>query len=334
MDAKEYVDRLRDEMTNQKNPSFSAEYIEKCCGYAKRLLDQKLPVLFDRQHIESALRLRGIQQDYYHEFYIPKSNGNRVIVAPSRPLKVRQQWIYRNILLNQQCSEYAHGFVSGHSIVSNATLHIGYLYTLCIDIVDFFPSINRERINAVFKDMGYSDSASDKLGSLCSHSNVLPQGAPTSPYLSNIICRKLDEELGALAKEYGCIFSRYADDMTFSANHEIMKILPYVENILLKHGFLLNRNKCRAYGPLQPKHITGLVVQESVHVPKAYKRQLRQEIYFCKKFGVTTHLENIHATKRIHFKEYLYGKAYFIKMVEPKLGQYFLDELSVIEWQE
>lgn len=332
MDTGAYVNQLKQAMQNYSERHFTDEYIKKCCEYAAKLLENNLPVLFDSQHISLVLRLRGIKQDHYHEFHIPKSSGLRVIVAPSRPLKTRQQWIYKNILLKQPVSEYAHGFVQERSIVSNAKLHIGFQYTICIDILNFFPSISQEQISAVFKDIGYSDSASEKLGDLCSHANYLPQGAPTSPYLSNIICRKMDAQLGMLANQNGAVFSRYADDITFSANHDITQILPEIEEVLHQFGFFLNTSKCRIYGPLQPKHITGLVVQQEVHIPKSYKRQLRQEIYFCKKHGVTAHLENTNAIKKVHFKEYLYGKAYYIKMVEPEMGQYFLDELGKVEW--
>lgn len=332
MTQKEYVDRLRREMRSYKKASFSDEYIERCCSYAINLLEQDLPALFNGQHVESVLLLKRIRQGCYHEFYIPKSNGRRTILAPSRSLKARQQWIYKNILSKQWVSDYAQGFIARRSIVSNARLHIGYQYTLCVDIADFFPSIKSEQVKKIFNEMGYSGSAADKLTELCTYSGVLPQGAPTSPCLSNLVCRKLDGELADLARQFDCVFSRYADDITFSANHEVLQILSPVQEALQKHQFHLNVDKCRVYGPAQPKHITGLVVQNEVHVPKTFKRKLKQEIYYCKKFGVSAHLENTDVTKWVHYKEHLYGKAYFVKMVEPEIGRFFLKELSDIAW--
>ena len=321
-------------MSQQIDLKFSEEYMNYCCSYAEKLLQSDLPVLFDGNHIKNVLQLKRIKEDCYHEFPIPKMDGVRLISAPSRPLKIRQQWIYKNILQKHPCSQYAHGFIRDRSIVTNAAVHAGFRYTVCVDISDFFPSISQEQIGSVFNKMGYSESASSKLGELCSHKAILPQGAPTSPCLSNIICCRLDDELYNLATANQCVFTRYADDITFSSNEDITQIASQIQRILLRHEFSLNETKCRVYGPSQPKHITGLVVQDTAHVPKAYKRHLRQELYFCKKFGVTVHLENIQATKRIHYREHLYGKAYFIKMVEPELGMRFLDELDAIEWPD
>ncbi len=333
MEETEYTHRLRLAMEASADPVFSTEYIDMCCGYASKLLERNLPVLFDSAHVRKVLRMGGVSQEY-HSFFVPKSQGKREIMAPGRPLKARQQWIYKNILGKQPVSPYAHGFIKERSIVSNAAQHAGQQYALCMDISDFFPSIKDKQVVSVFQDMGYSRSASEELARLCCHDGALPQGAPTSPCISNIVCRSMDEELSSLAEARHCAFTRYADDITFSADQKLDCLVPQVEKVLRRNGFSANREKCRLYGPGQPKHITGLVVQEHVHIPKQYKRALRKEIYYCQKYGVTAHLKNVRAEKEIHYMEHLYGKAYYIKMVEPQLGQRFLEELSKIDWPE
>jgi len=189
-------------------------------------------------------------------------------------------------------------------------------------------------IESVFKGFGYSHSAAQKLASLCCYNGALPQGAPTSPYLSNIIFRELDKQIAGWADCCNAVYSRYADDITISSNEDVSHLVYILQQILLNAGFSLNLSKTRYFAPEQPKRITGLIVQNSVHVPKRFKRKLRQEIYYCKKFGVSTHLGNVNADKRAHFKEYMYGKANYIKMIEPDTGYKLLEELSEIEWLE
>lgn len=334
MEMIDYVNRLRLAMVTSEYPRFSDAYIEQCCAYAEDLLSKGLPVLFDRQHVLRVLGMAAPRICDYHEFTIPKHDGVRIITAPSRRLKLRQQWIYQHILVRQETSPYSHGFVPQRSIVTNASLHIGYAYTYCADITDFFPSISRGQVLPVFREMGYSGSAAGALSDLCCYRGALPQGAPTSPYLSNVICRDLDQALSTMAERFRGVFTRYADDITISTEEEQPRLLTMLEEILRAHGFSIHRGKCRVYGPGQPKRITGLTVQDRVTVPKAFKRSLRQEIHYCQKLGVAAHLENTKAARWIHYREHLYGKAYYVKMVEPELGAYFLEELSKVNWPE
>ena len=332
--AQDYVNRLRQAMASSP-AQFPSDYIALCCAYAENLLKRRLPVLFDREHIRTVLGMSGARPCDYHAFSIPKRDGgSRVITAPSRKLKLRQQWIYRNLLIPAPPAPHVHGFVPKRSIVTNASRHIGYPYTLCVDIEDFFPSIRQEQVFQVFREMGYSASAAGSLSDLCCCAGVLPQGAPTSPQLSNLVCRSLDGDLAAMAERFQCVYTRYADDISISSETALPQLPVQLERILAAHGFSVNRGKCRLYGPGQPKHITGLVVQDRVRVPKAFKRKLRQEIHYCRTLGVTPHLENTEPARSIHYREHLYGKAYFVKMVEPELGARFLEELSQVHWPE
>jgi hypothetical protein len=135
-----------------------------------------------------------------------------------------------------------------------------------------------------------------------------------------------------LCLSFGACYTRYADDITVSCDVDIAPIFKKLERIVNLHGFQLNHEKTRFFGYSKPKFITGLVVGEDIRVQKRFKRRLKQDIYFCKKFGVTTHLENSNADHFINYREHLYGKAYYIKMVEPEVGERFIVELDKIAW--
>ncbi len=325
-----YIARLR---ANLEDRRYNRREIDRCVQYARRLHGADLPILFDRSHIDRVFRLNQIKPNEYHVFYIPQKNKIREITAPSRSLKIRQRWILKHILSKLRVSPYAHGFEEDRSILTNALVHVNHDYALCLDIEDFFPSIPRGLVIRVFRDAGYSNSAARGLSELCCYCGVLPQGAPTSPRLANLIFKEIDERLAALSAEYGAVYSRYADDLTFSADNAVYPMLREISSLLRQKGFQLNQDKIRFFGPGQPKRITGLIVQNnSVRVPKQYKRTLKQEIYYCQKYGVLAHLENTKAEKMINFREYLYGKAYYVHMIEPERGECFLRELDKIQW--
>lgn len=330
MDKSDYLHRLRVNMMDK----YDNAYIDKCICYAESLLSRNLPVIFDANHIYCILQLSHIDLDCYNEFDIKRRNGTtRKISAPSRPLKYRQRWILDEILSKIEVMPCCEGFTKGHSIVTNARKHIGYAETLSVDIKDFFPSIKEEQIIEVFQEIGYTQEVAVALSSLCCHEGCLPQGAPTSPQLSNLICKSLDRDFMEFSKRYGLVYSRYADDITLSGNDDLKSTIPRLQEIIKNHGFRTNDRKTRLYTGKHRKIVTGLIVKENgLRVPREYKRKLRQEIYYCKKFGVTQHLRNTNASKAVNFKEFLYGKAYYIKMVEPSTGEKFLKQLDEIEW--
>ena len=130
----------------------------------------------------------------------------------------------------------------------------------------------------------------------------------------------------------GCQYSRYADDITLSGNAPLNSAIEKLTQILSQFGFEVNTEKTRLFDEHQVKHVTGLIVSDQVRIPKRFKRALKQEIYYCKKFGGFRHLEHINASKSVNFQEHLYGKIYFVNMVEPKLGQQLLQQANDIVW--
>lgn len=310
--------------------------------YNARLLDNNVPIIYNLRHLRQLLnihksaqeRLFGIKRnESYREFQISKkSGGTRKIEAPSDELKLIQLWIKENILDKFSVSQYAKGFKKGVSIYDNALPHVGKELLINIDLKDFFPSIGYKEIYKVFRYIGYTDSVSKLLTKLCTNANdVLPQGSPASPALSNLVSLKLDKRLGSLAKSIGADYTRYADDITFSGKKSIRKYESVIRKIISEEGYEINEEKYRIQYSFQRQEVTGLIVNDKVSVPQKYVAELDNAIYYCKKYGVVNHMKHIDC-ERGFYKEHLYGLAYFVKMVDAEKGLNYLMELNRIEW--
>jgi retron-type reverse transcriptase len=317
------------------------EYINRCMTYAIRLYNSNLPVIFDRKHLALLIGIDyyelniilNCEELHYTEINIAKKTGGiRKILSPSITLKYIQRWILDNILSKIKISEFATGFCKEKSIVTNALKHIGKECVINFDIKDFFPSINQDRVFRIFYYYGYTKDVSYTLSKLCTYAGFLPQGSPASPYISNIVCLKLDKRLSLLSNKYKCDYSRYADDITISGYYGINKLVEIIPEIIKDEGFEVNAKKTRIAFKYQRQEITGLIVNSGrITIPQKYKSKLNQEIYYCKKFGVSNHLNHIGCNKSF-FKEHIYGKAYFVNMIEPELGIKILSELDKIKW--
>ena len=201
------------------------DLIEIYIGYVERMLGAGLPVIFEFSHLA---RLLGRTPEYlasaincparhYRVFNIPKRNGGyREISAPYPALLECQQWINDNILVKIKPHSSAQGFIKNKSIINNATPHLSQPCLLKVDIKNFFPSISFRRVIKLFQNLGYPQNISFYLSSLCCLNEALPQGAATSPSLSNIVLRRLDNRLSGISKKSELNYTRYADDMTFS----------------------------------------------------------------------------------------------------------------------
>lgn len=231
----DYILKLKQRLLERE---YDDKFINRCCKYAEKLTNKNLPVFFDEEHIRRVLRTEGMSlKSSYHKFDLINNNKIRTIFAPSKKLKARQRWILENILNRIKVSKCVHGFELNRSIKTNAELHANHDYVICMDIKDFFPSITQEKVYSVFKNVGYTSRAAQELAKLCCFNGVLPQGAPTSPKLANIICKKMDFEIQRYAKANNITYSRYADDLTFSSNIEmqelVAKITAIVKNTIL-----------------------------------------------------------------------------------------------------
>ena len=303
------------------------EQVKLLLEYASVLLSNDVPIIFEFNHLAC---LFGVQPfnlarivfdttSSYRVFTIPKrSGGERCIVSPYPSLAICQKWIQENILKKIYVSDCAYAYVNGKSIIDNATIHVESDELLKLDIVDYFGSINENEVTTVFKNQGYTRLVSKYLASLCCYKEALPQGACTSPILSNIIAVSLDKRLVALAKKLGLKYTRYADDMAFSGKKIPRNLAKYVATIIEDEGFQINKKKTVLKTKGQKKIITGICITGSkIRVSKAYRRKFRQDIHFLSINGIA----EFNGSRQLYDPVYLdrmIGKAHFILAVEPK----------------
>ena len=317
-------------------------------SYVLNLNRDSFPIIFDVNQIKHLFDL--LEVDILEEFMeknidkytkIKKSGSLREVHKPSYKLKKIQKWILKKMLYQIQLPDCVHGFIKGKSILSNAKAHVhdSPFWIHNIDIKDFFPSIDVKRVKKVFLDFGYSDEVSDYLSQLCTFNGELVQGFPTSPMLANIIFKDIDYIILNIVKKYNIVYTRYADDLTFSGpvgyNYikKISSIHSSVEYVINDSGFKLNKLKTRTIKGNKPKVITGLIVSETgVSVPKKYIKLLDKELYYCKKYGVSDHLKYNGLITIANYKGYLIGLARFIYMIEKDVGSNLLKEINQLDW--
>lgn len=317
-------------------PEKTAEYL----AYIKPLLKQDLPIIFDFEHL---CLLLGCQASYlasvvnankchYRSFDIPKrSGGRRIITAPYSTLLHCQRWIYQHILLKVPIHPSAHGFCYKKSIITNAKVHIGQNHFLKIDLEDFFPSIKINQVINVFKSLGYTQMVSFYLASICCYEDSLPQGAPTSPVLSNIIAKHMDNRLMKFARRFQFKYTRYADDLAFSGERITAKHLEYITGIIESCGFIINEDKTLLKQSKQRRIITGLsIAGEQIRLPREYKRNLKLEIHHILKNGWVLHMRN-RRIKNPDYQRVIVGKINFWLSVEPEneFAKRALEQLKV-----
>ncbi|MDG4945757.1 reverse transcriptase family protein [Weeksellaceae bacterium KMM 9713] len=294
----------------------------------------------------------------YQQFSIAKkSGGERIINAPHKDLKTILKVL--NFVLQQvlQPHHAATGFVPGKSIVDNAKLHVGKNYVYNIDLKDFFHSFDKKRVKSglIYSlkrvNISIEEPIAYLIACLCTHpleidgtiKTVLPQGSPTSPTLTNILCQRLDRRLSGLAKRFNATYSRYADDISFSSDHniyqeefldELNRIISVdnkfelkLDEIKLGPELKLNNKKTR----LQHKHgyrqeVTGLIVNDKVNVHRSYVKTIRTWLYQWERYGYKKAQANFkkdYMSDKGHIKSnnaelvnVLSGKLQFLKMVK------------------
>ena len=213
-----------------------------------------------------------------HEIDRP-GKAPRRIAEPDRVLKFVQRRILERVLEQMEIHPAAHGFVKGRSIFTNAEQHTQKAIVIALDARDFFPTITFKRVNGMFIKSGFAADTAGKLAGLCCFRGRLPQGAPTSPMISNLICRRLDGRLSGLLTKFGGTYTRYGDDMTFSGPEQILSLLPLCRRILAEEGFELAPEKVRICRRGSRQTVTGLVVNDKVSVPRRVRRYIRAMVH-------------------------------------------------------
>lgn len=287
----------------------------------------------------SAKTLYGLSnslEKHYHTVYLPKSDGSkRKLSVPDLILKPVQKSIADNILIQYPISKYAKAYKPGSSIQKNARPHVGKKKILKLDIEGFFDHILYSRVkDTVFYEEKYSEAIRILLTMLCYYNDSLPQGAPTSPAITNIIMYDFDETVGAFCNEKNIAYTRYCDDMTFSGEFDEKEIISFVKNVLFKFGLHLNNRKTAVISASKRQVVTGIVVNEKMNVTKDYKKTIRQEIYYIKKFGLDEHLKRLGISDKQQYVLSLKGRIAFVLQTIPNNCEFieyknFLDSIRI-----
>ena len=293
-------------------------------GNVDLLNSKSLPIFHTAEDLADAMKMntadliwlcyqRGVTEvDHYSRFEIPKrSGGKRIISSPKPKMRIAQSFINDQILKKLQPSKHAYAFRPEISILDNAKMHLDQSVIVKMDIKDFFPSITFIRVRGYFEYLGYNPGIATILALLCTDAprvrvtfkgesqivamgpRSLPQGACTSPGLANLIASRLDNRLDSLSKKFSenWVYTRYADDLTFSTNAENSKdakignLISAVTNICADENFMINAKKTRIMRAPHRQSVTGLIVGERVRLPKSTIRKMRSLFHNIEKNG-------------------------------------------------
>ncbi|MBQ9761359.1 MAG: RNA-directed DNA polymerase [Clostridia bacterium] len=282
--------------------------IEKDLGYSSKTL----------------YALSNCLEKHYHTVYVPKSDGSkRKLSVPDLILKLVQKSISDNILTQYPISRYAKAYKPGSNIQKNARPHVGKKKILKLDIEGFFDHIMYSQVkDIVFYKEKYSEPIRILLTMLCYYHDSLPQGAPTSPAITNIIMYNFDEAVGAFCNAKNIAYTRYCDDMTFSGDFNEGEIINFVKNELSKLGLRLKKSKTALVPATKCQCVTGIVVNEKMNITKDYRKKIRQEMYFIRKFGLDGHLKKIGISNKEQYILSLNGRIAFVLQTIPNNDEF------------
>jgi RNA-directed DNA polymerase len=295
-------------------------------------------------------RAANARLSHYHRRWVRKAHGGwRLLEAPKPRLKRIQRWLLDEILAPIPPSEMAHGFVPGRGVRTFVAPHVGRAIVVRMDLEDFFASVSRARIVSLFRRVGYPRRVATALAGLCTaptpecvleeHPRVgvdlaqrflanarlrnahLPQGAPTSPALSNLAAWRLDKRLAALAAGFGATMTRYADDLAFSGDTTFGRSLRFfvarAGAIAAEEGFRVNHRKTRVMGQGQRQTLCGVVVNDTANVPRRERDRLRATLFNVARFGAGGQNRD----GRPDFRRYLEGRVAWAAALNPGAGR-------------
>ena len=286
-----------------------------------------------KEYIKRLYAISNRIEDNYFVYKIPKkSGGTRTIYAPNYTLKYIQKQILEKLLKERYISKYAKAYYTGATLKDNALNHINKPVILKLDIENFFENIT---FYLVYEEIFYifPENIRVLFTNLCLYENHLPQGAPTSPYIANIIMRDFDEKIGVWCAKRNISYTRYSDDLTFSGNFEPDEVIRKVKEELFKKHFKINKKKIHVIKNHAQQRVTGVVVNKKAQVSKIYRKEIRKEMYYIKKYGIKSHLEKIHSLKTPQeYLQSLTGKINYVLMInnEDREFQKYKQELRKI----
>ena len=266
---------------------------------------------------------------HYSKFFIWKDEEHtkkRWIEAPDEILKRIQEHILHNVLYKMAPTKFAHGFIHGRSIVSCAKEHTGKKFVLKLDLKNFFPSISRDMVyGAMFSELTPENvKIIIPAIELCLMDGRLPQGAPTSPAISNIVCKPLDMVLYGIAERFGLTYTRYADDLIFSSNDDtIYKVIPIIKSTIVKFGLVVNEKKVKVLKKHQRQTVTGLVVNADGKTSVRRKKRMNLRAFMHQILIGKKPLDRVNINR-------LRGNVNLINMANPEQGKWFVEKFNEI----
>lgn len=279
------------------------------------------------------------EQHYNRASILKKDGSKRYLLMPDPLLKGIQRNLLHHILDQIPISIYATAYQKKSDIRNNAEAHLSKKQVLSLDIEDFFDTIVFYMVyQAAFPRIYFPPAAASLLTHLCCVYDRLPQGAPTSAAISNLVMKPFDDYMGRWCEQKKIRYTRYCDDMTFSGEFDADQVKCKVGNFLGAMGFSLNQKKTRVRTASMRQVVTGIVVNEKLQASREYRRKLRQEIYYIKKYGIVSHLKQIGDHKYLPMgeeglKSYLraqIGKVNYVLHVNPE-DAYFKEAVRYLK---
>lgn len=317
-----YEKKFRKQAETQK---VSQAKIDEWISYAKNLYSKNLPIIFDQTHLALLLgidngylhAMANAPENFYRTFHIKKRSGKlRRIDEPLPDLKKVQSWILKEVLYKVPCSKFAKAYIPNTSIKDNARFHRKQRIVMAVDIKNFFPSIKSGYILSFFLSLGYNMPTAVILTRLCCLRESLPQGAPTSAYLSNLVMRTFDDNISKYCTKSKIRYTRYADDLTFSGDFDIASLLYFIDRELKYLSLRRNPQKLKIMRSRDRQTTTGVVVNEKQQLSREYRMKLRQEVHYIQKFGLDDHLAHI-GESRSNYVAHLIGKIEYALFINP-----------------
>lgn len=355
---------------------FGKPYLDALVSAGREIQSSQIPVVFTLSHLANLSRTLYLDlhtfvsrptpvNGYpYKNFTIRKrKGGHRWISIPVPPLMAVQSWIAHNILSEIAPHSAAGAYYKDCSPKRHAENLCDADWILKIDISNFFDNITEFQVYKVFKAQNYPDLLAFEMARLCTkispfrkakrwkvkrkpydiaeyycrHVGSLPQGAPTSPALSNLVCFEMDKQIEKLALENGTTYSRYSDDLCFSLNNSnregVFEFKKKIVNILWENGFSENKKKARIIPPGARKMVTGLVVNgKKPTVPKEMRDEIKMHLYYCKKCSIPDHCNRRGFRSVIGFRNHLHGLIMYVNSINADQGKKYLDSFSALPW--
>lgn len=287
----------------------------------------------NNEYLEKLYTVSNRIESNYKVYKIKKRNGKyRTIYNPNPTLKYIQRQILNNILNNKAISKYAKAYHKGITLVDNALPHVNKKIILKLDIKEFFNNINFNNVyNSCFSIEYFPKSVGMLLTYLCTYNNYVPQGAPTSAYISNLVMKEFDNEIGEWCEDNNISYTRYSDDMTFSGDFDPKIVITKVRKMLNKLGLQLNNEKINVISKSNSQNVTGIVVNEKIQINSKYRSTIRKEVYYINKYGVDSHVERIkYKLGKDKYLNNLYGRILFVLQVN-KYDKEFIKYKQIIK---